>query len=800
MKYNILIAVRNIMKNKLNSFITVIGLSVASACLLLIYLYVSQEIGYNSFHENKESIFRVNYFIGHADGTKVSSIYLDPKLSEILKNKIPQVKRSTAFRNAHNPSMKFENQNFEEKTFITEQDFFKIFSFKMIIGNKDKVFENPDEIVITLSLADKFAAIDSCTKEELIGKPVFFIKTGDQPFTISGIMEDVPKNSSLQFDALIPYKYEGAFNSSSNMFGNSTIFYKVTGNENTHLAEEQINKLLKEHYMNLLDEQKNRNVLINSDEAFTAFSLPITETYLSKVNTDYELKNNRTSLYILSIIGALILIIACINFVLLSLGQSFSKEREVGIRKAMGAGKRNIFSLFFTKSLIITSVSVLLGVELCFLFFPVFNEIAQNGIYTGLIILPHVFVFVIACVLFIVMSTSFFPIVKLTGIQPNQTIEKHDKGEKVNITGIFVMLQYGLSIVLIILTIAVVRQTNYMKHKDLGFSSQNILYLRVYQIDNSDKLALRDRLKNYPGITDVTLTDRDFIDGRGNNRIKNNKGEYILTRILNVDKNYVPTLNLKVIQGENFTDEIQENQSVIVNEKLLLRLGFDDNIVGQIIQMDGKNLRISGVVKDFHFDSLKEEIEPLMLILRTYTGDRGNFLFIKYRADQLDKVMQFILETWKDIAPGKELDFKLWDEQLNQRYKAEEKWSKIIGYASLVSIIISSLGLLGLTLLVINRRVKEIGIRKINGARISEVMVMLNTTFIRWVTISFIIACPIAWYVMHKWLENFAYKEKLSWWIFALAGIIALGTALLTVSWQSWRAATRNPVEALRYE
>ncbi len=800
MKYNILIAVRNIMKNKLNSFITVIGLSVASACLLLIYLYVSQEIGYNSFHENKESIFRVNYFIGHADGTKVSSIYLDPKLSEILKNKIPQVKRSTAFRNAHNPSMKFENQNFEEKTFITEQDFFKIFSFKMIIGNKDKVFENPDEIVITLSLADKFAAIDSCTKEELIGKPVFFIKTGDQPFTISGIMEDVPKNSSLQFDALIPYKYEGAFNSSSNMFGNSTIFYKVTGNENTHLAEEQINKLLKEHYTNLLDEQKNRNVLINSDEAFTAFSLPITETYLSKVNTDYELKNNRTSLYILSIIGALILIIACINFVLLSLGQSFSKEREVGIRKAMGAGKRNIFNLFFTKSLIITSVSVLLGVELCFLFFPVFNEIAQNGIYTGLIILPHVFVFVIACVLFIVMSTSFFPIVKLTGIQPNQTIEKHDKGEKVNITGIFVMLQYGLSIVLIILTIAVVRQTNYMKHKDLGFSSQNILYLRVYQIDNSDKLALRDRLKNYPGITDVTLTDRDFIDGRGNNRIKNNKGEYILTRILNVDKNYVPTLNLKVIQGENFTDEIQENQSVIVNEKLLLRLGFDDNIVGQIIQMDGKNLRISGVVKDFHFDSLKEEIEPLMLILRTYTGDRGNFLFIKYRADQLDKVMQFILETWKDIAPGKELDFKLWDEQLNQRYKAEEKWSKIIGYASLVSIIISSLGLLGLTLLVINRRVKEIGIRKINGARISEVMVMLNTTFIRWVTISFIIACPIAWYVMHKWLENFAYKEKLSWWIFALAGIIALGTALLTVSWQSWRAATRNPVEALRYE
>jgi len=189
-----------------------------------------------------------------------------------------------------------------------------------------------------------------------------------------------------------------------------------------------------------------------------------------------------------------------------------------------------------------------------------------------------------------------------------------------------------------------------------------------------------------------------------------------------------------------------------------------------------------------------------MLILRTFSGDRGNFLFIKYNSNQLDQIIRFIKEACKDIAPGKELDFKFWDEQLNERYKAEEKWSKIIGYASLVAIIISSLGLLGLTLLVVNRRVKEIGIRRINGAGVSEVLIMLNKTFLKWVAISFIIACPIAWYIMHKWLENFAYKAKLSWWIFALAGILALGIALLTVSWQSWRAATRNPVEALRYE
>jgi putative ABC transport system permease protein len=800
MRYNILIAVRNILKNKINSFITVIGLSVAAACLLLIYLYVSQELGYNSFHKNKERIFRVNYLIGHEDGTKVSSIYLDPKLSDVIKNKVPQVPGCTAFRNAHNPSVKFENQNFEEEIYITEKDFFRIFSFKMIIGNKESVFENPDEIVITTRLADKFAAVDSCTREELIGKPVFFQNTAEQPFIISGIMEDIPKNSSMQFDALIPYKYEAAFNYSNNMFGNSTIFYEVDRNENSHLAEEQICSVIKEHYRNLLDDQKSRNILINSDEAFSPFVLPITETYLSTVNTDYELKNNEVSLYILSGIGVLILIIACSNFVLLSLGKSFNKEHEVGIRKTMGAGKKEIFSLFFSESMIITTVSVLLGAELCFLFFPVFNEMAQNGIYPGLIKLPQVSVFVIACILLIVMTTSFFPILRLTGIQPNQPAKNQIKGKRVDITGIFVTIQYGLSIVLIILTIAIVRQTDYMKHKDLGFSSQNIILLRVYQIGKSDKLALRDRLKSDPGIVDLTLTDRDFIDGRGNNRIKNKNGEYILTRILNVDNNYISTLNLKIIRGGNFNEAVLEDQSVIVNEKLLAHLGLNNEAVGQVIQMDGKNLRIQGVVKDFHFDSMKEEIEPLMLVLRTNTGDRGNFLFIKYQPGQSDRVIQLVQDSWKDFAPGKELYLKFWDEQLNQRYKTEEKWSMIIGYSSLVAIIISSLGLLGLTLLAVNRRVKEIGIRRINGASALEILKMLNETFLKWVASAFIIACPVALYITHKWLENFAYKAKISWWIFALAGMIAFGIALLTVSWQSWKAATRNPVEALRYE
>jgi putative ABC transport system permease protein len=801
MKTNILIALRNIKKNILNSIITISGLTVAIACLLLIYIYVSQELGYNNFHQNKKNIFRINYSLLHPDGGKIETIYLDPKLSEVIKNEVPQVENCTAFRNAHKPTILFENHIFDEYLYITESDFFKIFDFKFLFGDKNKIFENPDEIIITSGLADKFMAVCSCTKEELLGKSVFFTNTGERPFSISGIIEDIPKNSSLQFDALIPYNYEKEFRSSSNMYGNSSIFYKTTRKENSKLAENQIIKMINEHYQSLVERNKSLNILANDSNGFVPFVLPITETYLSNVSTDYELKNSKVSLYVLSFIGLLILLIACINFILLTLGQSYKKVREVGIRKTMGAGKRNIFSLFFIDSFTLTFSSAIMGTELCFLLIPVFNKFAQNGIYPDLINIPNIIFFVLTCILIIVIATSLFPIVKLANIQANQMIiKKSGKGKRVGLTDIFVTFQYGLSIALIILTISIVHQVNFMKNKDLGFSSENIIYLNTYNIEKSEKLALRDRLKSFSGITDLTLADRDFIDGRGSNHIKSEQGEFILTRILNVDRGYISTLCLNILQGDNFNDDSQENQTAIINEKLMSQLGLNESPVGHIIKMDGRDVRIKGVVKDFHFDSMKEAIEPLMLIYRTGKGDRGNFILIKYQDAQIDKVIPFIQDTWKEIVPGKELDLRFWDEQLGQRYKAEEKWSQIIGYAALVAIIISSLGLFGLTILVINSKVKEIGIRKINGAHVSEVVVMLNRTFLKWVVIAIFIAAPVAFYAMQKWLEAYAYKASMSWWIFAFAGIIALGIALFTVSWQSWRAATRNPVEALRYE
>ncbi len=799
MKINFLFAIRNILKNRLNSLITIVGLSVSFTILLLIYTYVHQEFSYNQFHQNRDQIFRVNYLVKYANGQQENTVYLAPEITKIIKEKVPQVKYITAFRTAHLPILKFQDQNFEENILITESDFFRMFSFKVLAGNRDNLFVNPDEIAITASLADKLQAVKGCTREELLGQSVFFPKAGDIPFTISAILQNVPQNSSIQFDALIPYNHQDFFNQSNNLMGNSSVYYQVDANADVSETANLVESTISTTYKDFIQKKITQNVLLNSDKAFSPTVTSLNEVYLDNAGSDNERHNSKSSLYILIAIGILILAIACSNFVLLSLGQSLKKSINISIRKMMGARIWHIFTVQFTENLLTISVSFGMAVIFSFFLIPIFNQLSISEIYIDLISLRSMLIFGISSILVIAALTSGVPVLKLRGKStPSLTEKQPGLSSRNHTTGIFVTLQYGLSIILIILTITIVRQTNDMKYKDLGFSSENMIDLTVYHLSGSEKMALRDLFKTDPAITNLTLTNRNYVSGQSSELIKNQADENIHTRILKVDQNYVSTLGLKIIQGQDFSDETASSQSILINEQLLARLSLKENAIGQFLNINGINYQIIGLLKDYHFDSMKEAIEPLAMI--PAPGNEANFMFIKYNPTQLSRLIPFLKTSWDKIVPNKPLNFSFWDEQLNQRYQAEEKWSRIIGYAALIAIIISSLGLFGMTLLIINKRIKEIGIRKVNGARISEVMAMLNRDFVKWVAIAFVIATPIAYYTMHQWLENFAYKTSLSWWIFALSGVMALGIALLTVSWQSWKAATRNPVEALRYE
>lgn len=794
-------AFRRILKNRINSTISIVGLATALTSILLIYLYVHQEFSFNRFYDPDNRIYRLNYSLEKTDGTKNNTVLLNPELAEIIKNKIPQIKWSTSFRSAHHPSLKFENQWFEQNLFITERDFFKIFNYKFVAGSKDKIFKNPNELVITSSLADKFSAIKKCKREYLIGESVVFKNLADQPFIISGIIEDIPENSSLNFDALIPLKYQETFSKSNNWFGNSTIFYETDKNENAALSENLVNSLIKEYYHNLVEELISDHILLNTPEAFRPFALPISDVYLSGVSTDYERSNNKISLIILSSIGFMILVIACSNFVLLSIGQSFKDQHEMGIRKIIGAKIGNVYNYFLTEKLIITMISLVLASIAGYYLIPVFNQLAVNNISLNLTNFSGITAFMLVCILFILVSTSFIPLYKLIKSPIKPASLKNRKSQTIlSASNLFVTLQYGLSIILIISSVFIIHQTNYLKHKDMGYSSKNIINLRIYHLENSEKIAFYNKIKSTTSIVSITVTDRDYVSGRGNNYILNDAGESIYTRILKVDKYYVPTLGLKIAEGENFAESTSSNQYVIINEKLRTSLNLQNSAVGQSITLDGRNYIIKGIIKDYHYDSMKEEIEPLMLMGETEIGKSAKYLFIKYNPAQISQVLALIRNTWKDLLSHKELDMNFWDEQLNNRYLYEEKWSKIIGYAAIMAIIISSLGLFGLTYFIINRRTKEIGIRRVNGARTREIVFMLNKEFLTLVVIAFVIACPVAFYALRKWLENFAYKTTLSWWIFAVAGVVAGAVVILTVSWHSWRAAMRNPVEALRYE
>lgn len=801
MKNNIRYAIRNILRNKLNSIITILGFSVASACLLLIYLYVYQEFSYNDFHKENDQIFKINYTLKAEGGKEYNAALFNHDLAGIIKDNVPQVDKCTAFRGAHGPSILFENHIFEENICITEEDFFDIFSFKLIYGNREQLFQNPDEIVITESLAEKFGAIKSCEIDALLGLPVSFPKIQNQTFVISGIMEDAPKNSSLQFSGLVPFKYSNTLAWSNNIFGKSSIYYKTNRKEDSRMAEQLIGVTILNYYQETIKEHQTEKYLADTPDCFTPFAVALKDTYLSDIDSDYEKNNNKNGLYILSVVGFLILFVACSNFMMLSLGQSLKKIDDINIRMTLGAKPVDIFSHLFTENIILTLVAFVFGTLLCFELIPVMNVLAQSEIYLELIRIPDILIFLIITILLIALATSTLQVYKLRNTQSSILNSGNPSKRKKHVTvQSFVMLQYILSITLIILSIGIVKQTNFMKNKDLGFSSQNIMNLRIYHLNEVEKRILNEKIKNQAGVMTHTLTDRNYISGGSSGFVKNINKENIASRLLNVDNNYIPTLKLKIKYGENFSTSHPDHLSVIINEKLASSLGFKDNTIGETINLYGRERKIIGVVEDFHFDSTKKKLESLILVLRTDFAARSKFIFLKYHPEQLSQLIPSIENIWKEVAPNKELDMHFWDDQLNKRYQNEEKWSQIIAYAALIAIIISSLGLFGLTLLIITNRIQEIGIRKVNGAKTKEILSMLNGDFVKWVVIAFVIACPIAWFTLRKWLENFAYRTELSWWMFILAGIIAMGIALITVSFQSWRAATRNPVESLRYE
>lgn len=804
MRRNIQYTLRNIKRNKVNTVITTVGLSIALASVLIIYLFVTQEKSYNSFHENADRIFRLNYRIVLKDGTTGADHLIDPDLAKELSDKVPQIEHCTPFRIGYMAQLDLEDKNLKVKLGIAEQEFFDMFSFKLIYGDRDNLLKNPTNIAITQSLAEKLAGEYNKDIENLIGQNLKFTFIEKTLFTIVGIMEDIPKNSSIDFEAIIPYEYEGSFWQSNNGFGNSSLFFEIKEDVNPQQANVLISNTVKEYYKKNIERAQKSNFLHPSSKCFQPFMLPLKSLYLdNSVDVSYELSGNKTQLKILTTVSILILFIAFSNYIILIIGQFFKKASEVSIRKSVGGGNIDILRLFLSENAILIVASFIMGGILSYVLIPVFNNISQSQIYFNLVNIPSLFGFSFFTIILLIALTSIIPMFIFRKVKPTLlAVRNLSAGKKVSISHLFVGLQYALAIVLIISTLVINKQTNYLKNKSLGFSAENIISIDVPYLNQSESAVLRDILKKQAGVLNTCLTNRNFFDGYSSRSFEVSNTEVMETYIFKADNYFISTLNLNLLEGRNFSesDISQNNRSIIVNEEFVSRMNFKDSPVGKTVTSGRDKFNIIGVVNDYQFLTSREKIQPMVLYSNTRIGNDYSAVLLKFNPQNLNNVISAIKQAWKEIDTKEELNYMLWDQELKSRYETEERLSKIIMYASIIAVVILSLGLFGLTVLISAQRINEIGIRKVNGAKVSEVLMLLNSDYLKWVFIALIVACPLAWHLLNKWLENFAYKTEIGWLIFAMAGAIALVIALLTVSWQSWRAARRNPVEALRYE
>ncbi|MCY1719273.1 ABC transporter permease [Prolixibacteraceae bacterium Z1-6] len=788
---------RNLMRNKFYSAINVVGLAIGIMACVLILLYVLSELSYDKFHEREDRIYRVNLFAVLSDDN-INQPVTNPPLAAAMQGEIPEVEEAVRISNFEQPVIRHNNDVFNEtKWFFADPGFFKVFSASFIYGSPENALTQPNTVVLTETTANRyFGNINP------VGK--YLTWENDRDFLVTGVIEDYPENSHIKPDFLASFK-GSALDKNMEWINNMVYTYFLL--EDGYTKDDVDAKLegLVTKYVGPAVKQAmgvSFEEMLAQGLKYRWYAQPLSEIHFDReVSSGPEPLGNRNYMFIFSIIAVFILLIACINYMNMSTARSSNRAKEVGIKKSLGSNRNSLIAQFLSESIIITFIALILALVFVKLFLPVFNNLIEKQLllhyFDNFKTIPLLVAFGIA----IGIIAGSYPAFFLASFNPVKVMKGVHKSEGSHgkLRSALVIFQLIVSIGLFSGTFVISKQLNFIQNKELGFNKENLVVINKADYLGNRISSFKNELLAQSGIVQITntssipgriLTSSTFYhqtanDSRGMN--------YLYT-----DDDFLKTYQVELKEGRFFEEGNQSNvRSVVLNESAIKRLNIEDPIGKKVYEgkkTDETAFTIIGVVKDFHCESLHQEMSALVLF-----NGRGQNLTVRISGD-IQQNMKTIENTWDKFANGQKLDYVFFDEDFGRLYKAEVQTRKIVSIFSALAILIACLGLLALAAFVAEQRTKEIGIRKVNGATISEVLYSLNKDFIKWVAIAFVIAVPGAWYLMNNWLENFAYKTTLSWWIFALAGVLALGIALLTVSWQSWRAATRNPVEALRYE
>jgi ABC-type antimicrobial peptide transport system permease subunit len=782
--HHIKVTIRNIVRHKGYSFLNIFGLAAGMACCILIGLWVLDELNYDRFHENAASICRVESNQDFSGRTL--HIYWTPHpLGPALKEEIPEIKDATRALNLRAQLLRHEDKAFEEyAAWSVDPSFLKMFTFPMIQGNPENAMNGTSSLVITERLATKFFG-----DENPIGKVINMAQSAD--FTVTGVLKDIPKNSSLQFDALIPYKYLDSIDATDDNFTNNQTYTWVQ--LHSGVSPEEVSSKIS----GFVRTKVPRSLMVLE-------LLPLTKVHLYTYS-GYEKNLAVQSVYLFSIIAIFVLIIGCINFMNLSTARSANRAKEVGLRKVVGAFRSQLIRQFYGESLLFALLALILAAAAVSVVLPAFStlagkEMSWNTTGAGVLVLG-----LAGIALLTGLVSGSYPALFLASFQPVNTLKGKLKSGKGNalFRRTLVVVQFVLSAALIIGTGAVAKQVTFIKNRNLGWNKEQVVAIPLRSYSRPSVETLKSELANTPGIQNVAVATQkpSFTSWSSSGFDWEGKDPSLKIDItyMGADDGYVDTMGMTMTQGRNFSQEFPTDQteSFLVNEELARLMGHEDPIGKSFSFWDQKG-KIIGVIEDFHFQPLRRKIEPL--IIQWVDLDWTNFLFLRISPEGIANTMGTVEETWKKILPNIPFSYQFLDEDFATMYASEERTGILLKIFTAMAILVACLGLFGLASYAAEQRTKEIGVRKVLGASAQGIVVLLCREFLALIGLANLIAWPVAYFGVNDWLDNFAYRTQIPGGFFIGALAVSLAIGLITVIYKAVRAASANPVEALKHE
>lgn len=792
-------AFRNLWRNKSFSAINIVGLAIGLSACLLLFMYISHELSYDDFQQKADRLVRVTMEYS-MDGRIAKIPVTGTKVAPEFGRQFPEIESGVRMINRDGVVLR-GNQQFSEKRIVfADSAFFKLFSFPLIKGNPQTALVGPNVVVLSESRAQKYFG-----SENPVGKTLR-INTGGsfRDYLVTGVVTDSPANSQIKYDLLTSFATLPAAKSEEWYSSNYATYLLLRSPASIATLQAKIPGFMKTQFSK--EEMSPGSYLTYNLE-------PLRRVHLhSDVEGSFEPNGDLTYISIFGSIALLILLIACVNYVNLATSRAVERAQEVGVRKVMGAGQSQLFGQFIGESVIVTAVALGLALLLASLTLPLFNTLSDRQFSIKIWLTSQSLLILFGIGVVVSLIAGSYPALVLARFQPVRVLKGHLKSAGAGqFRRTLIVFQFAITAFLIISTLLVRNQLAFIQHKKLGYSKDHVLMLPVDKQVNEKIQALKSEFRQNASVQQISLASESpvYVKGGYGMRQQNKPdGQRKMVTAITVDEDYVATTGLHLIAGSDLvaadlervsrTDNDSLTRSrFILNEAAVKELGWTpQQAIGQRLDVSGRLGIVKGVIANFHFASLKQKVGPLVL----FPQNGGEILLVKLSGNQLPNTLQFLENKWRTLIPDRPFSYEFMDEEFTKLYASETRTGRIFSGFAFLSIFLACLGLFGLSAYTTAQRTKEIGVRKVLGASVFSIVGLLSKDFLKLVIIAIVVASPIGWYVMNRWLQDFAYRIDIDWWVFALAGSLAVGIALLTVSFQSIKAALMNPVTSLRSE